>query len=315
MPMLGASGIAVPKLCLGGNVFGWTVRREAAFGLLDRAVAEGLSFIDTADVYSYWIAGNEGGESEAILGEWLERRGRRDDVVIATKVGHDWGREKGRLTRGRIRLGIEESLRRLRTDHVDLYYAHVDDLQTPMAETLGAFGELVAEGKVRAIGASNFAPERLAGALEMAEREGLPRYAALQPLYNLYARDGFEGALRDVAKAAGLAVMPYYALARGFLTGKYRSEADLAGHARGGGNAQYLNPRGMRILEALDAAAAAEDATPAEVALAWLMAQQGVTAPVASATSEAQVESLVRATRLELGADSLARLDAASAPG
>ncbi len=311
---LGRSDIEVPPLCLGGNVFGWTLDEAQSFDLLDRAVDAGLTFLDTADAYSFWIPGNSGGESETIIGNWLARSGRRDEVVIATKVGHDLPDTKGRLTRDYIRGAIEGSLRRLRTDRVDLYYSHMDDAGTPVEETLGTYAELIAEGKVRAIGASNFGADRLRQSLETAEANGLPRYDALQPHYNLYTRDAYEGDLEGVASAAGLAVMPYYALARGFLTGKYRSEADLSKSRRGQGNAHFLNPRGLRILDALDEVAEAHAATPAEIALAWLMARPSVTAPVASATSAGQLDLLVRATRIELGADGVARLDAASAP-
>lgn len=309
---IGHTGIEVPGLCLGGNVFGWTVAEAQAFDLLDRAFDVGLTFIDTADSYSHWVPGNSGGESETIIGRWLKRSGKRDRVVIATKVGHDIGECKGRLTRQHIARSIEGSLRRLGTDRVDLYYSHSDDPQTPMEETLGAYAGLIEQGKVRAVGASNFSATRLRQALDLSDRTGLPRYEALQPLYNLYSRDEYEGELEALAEGEDISVFPYYALARGFLTGKYRSDADLARSRRGDGNEHYLNQRGLRILAAMDEVAAASGATLAEVAIAWLIARPGVTAPIASATSAQQLASLVRALSLHLDAAAMEQLNEAS---
>ncbi|HWT11402.1 MAG TPA: aldo/keto reductase [Allosphingosinicella sp.] len=304
---LGGSGLTSPRLVLGGNVFGFTVKGEEAFRLLDRFVAAGGTMVDTADVYSNWVPGHVGGESETLLGEWLRRRGRRDDVLIATKVGHDKG-----LSAGHIAAAAEESLRRLGTDHIDLYYAHKDDEATPLEETLSAFDALVRAGKVRAIGASNYSAERLAEALAVSEREGLARYTVLQPEYNLMARDGFEGALQELCLERGLGVLPYFGLASGFLTGKYRSEADFGKSVRGTRMAAYLNPRGMRVLAALDEVAGQSRATPAQVALAWLAAQPGIAAPIASATSLAQLEELLGMLELELTPEQLERLSAAA---
>ena len=305
---LGSSGLSTPPLVLGGNVFGFTAKGEEAFALLDRFIAAGGTMIDTADVYSAWVPGHVGGESETLLGEWLQRRGRRDDVLIATKVGFMKG-----LAPARIAEGIEGSLRRLRTDYVDLYYAHKDDKQTPLEETLRAFDRLVQDGKVRAIGASNHSAERLTEALAFSEREGLAQYTVVQPEYSLMARDRFEGPLQQVAIERKLGGLVYFALANGFLTGKYRSPDDFRKSVRGDRMGAYLNDRGYRVLAALDEVAEATDSTPAQVALAWLAAQPGVTAPIASATSVAQLEELLGVFTLKLGADQVERLNAASA--
>lgn len=307
---LGDSGLTTPPLILGGNVFGWTADRETSFAILDAFVAGGGRMIDTADVYSAWVPGNQGGESETIIGEWLAARGRRDDVLVATKVGMDLGGTTG-LAPGRIATAVEASLKRLQTDVIDLYFAHRDDTETPLEDTLEAFDRLVKAGKVRAIGASNYNAERLEQALEISTTNGLARYTVLQPLYNLVERDKFEGALQDLCLARHIGVVPYYALASGFLTGKYRSTADVAGKARGSVVEKYLNERGLRVLAALDEVAREAGAAPAQVALAWLAAQPAVTAPIASATSVAQVEDLLGAMRLELTLDQIARLDAA----
>jgi aryl-alcohol dehydrogenase-like predicted oxidoreductase len=308
---LGRSELRVAPLCFGGNVFGWTVDEPTSFALLDRLVEAGLTFIDTADVYSAWVPGNRGGESEEIIGKWLTRRGRRHDVVIATKVGHEMGPGRKGLSGAYIRRAVEDSLRRLQTDVIDLYQAHADDPDTPIEETLQAFAELIRAGKVRAIGASNHTAPRLAQALETSRRLGLPRYESLQPHYNLYTRSEYEGPLADLCRAEGLGVITYSSLARGFLTGKYRSAADLGQSARGAGNAKYLDERGFRILAALDEAAARVGATPAQVALAWLMARPGVTAPIASATSLAQLDELIGAVGLRLDGETLQALDEA----
>jgi aryl-alcohol dehydrogenase-like predicted oxidoreductase len=305
---LGTSGLATPPLVLGGNVFGFTVKGEEAYAVLDRFIAAGGTMIDTADVYSAWVPGHVGGESETLLGEWLRRRDRRDDVLIATKVGYDKG-----LSAAHIAEAAEASLRRLGTDHIDLYYAHKDDAGTALEETLQAFDRLVRDGKVRAIGASNYSAERLAEALDVSAREGLASYTVLQPEYNLMARDGFEGPLQQLAIERRLGVLVYFALASGFLTGKYRSPDDFGKSVRGGNMKRYLNDRGFNVLGALDAIAAETHSTPAQVALAWLAAQPGVTAPIASATSLAQLEELLGVFTLELSADHIERLNAASA--
>ena len=310
---LGSSGLAVPPLCLGGNVFGWTADAKASFAVLDAALDAGLDFIDTADSYSRWAPGNRGGESETIIGEWFAARKNRDKVILATKVGSDMGEGRKGLKAAYIAASVEGSLKRLRTDRIDLYQSHYDDLDTPVEETLEAYGRLIAAGKVRAIGASNFTPARLRESLEASRRGGLPRYESLQPEYNLYARAGYEADYEPIAVEYGLGVIPYYALASGFLSGKYRSEADFGKSARGAGMAKYLTPRGHAILAALDAVAAAHGASQAQVALAWLIARPSVTAPIASATSTAQVADLAAATRLALTADDIAHLDAASA--
>jgi aryl-alcohol dehydrogenase-like predicted oxidoreductase len=309
---LGNSGLDVPPLILGGNVFAWTVDEPLAFKLLDAALAAGLNSIDTADVYSKWVPGNHGGESETILGNWLKRSGKRKSVIIATKVGMEMGPGKKGLSKAYILRAAEDSLRRLQTDYIDLYQSHEDDPNTPLMETLEAHAQLVKEGKVRAIGASNYSAERLAEALQVGRQHNLPRYESLQPLYNLYDRAAYEQALEPICEANGLGVIPYFSLARGFLTGKYRSEKDLGKSPRGGGVKAYLNDRGFRILAALDEVARSHKATPARVALAWLMARSGITAPIASATSLEQLHDLVEATKLELESASIELLTSAS---
>lgn len=312
---LGRSGIAVGPLALGGNVFGWTADEAASFRVLDAFVAAGLNLIDTADVYSRWAPGNQGGESEAVIGRWLKRTGNRDKVVLATKVGLEMGPDQKGLSRAYILQAAERSLNRLQVDAIDLYQAHQDDETVPLEETLGAFGELIAQKKVRAIGASNYPAARLAEVLRVSGARGLPRYECLQPNYNLYDRAGFEVDLEPLCAREQVGVIPYYSLAAGFLTGKYRSDADLGQSPRGAKVKGYLNDRGFRILAALDAEAAALRATPAQVALAWLMARPSITAPIASATSVEQLGDLIAATRLQLPPDAVARLDAASAGG
>ena len=304
---LGKSGLRTPRLVLGGNVFGWTASGAEAFRILDRFVEAGGTMIDTADVYSAWVPGHKGGESERLIGEWLRRRGRRDDVLIATKVGFSEG-----LSAGVIERGIEASLERLGTTHVDLYYSHKDDPETPFEETLGTFDRLVRAGKVRAIGASQIDAKRLEQALAVSADNGLVPYTVLQTWYNMIERPRFEEALAGVAQAHGLGVLPFYGLANGFLSGKYRSEADLKKSIRGDRVAEYLNDRGLAVLAALDEVAAETGATPAQVALAWTAAQPGVTAPIASATSMAQLEDLIGAMTLELDAGQLERLRTAS---
>lgn len=312
MRVLGGSGLQTPRLVLGGNVFGYTVKTDEGFRILDRFIEAGGTMIDTADVYSAWVPGNEGGESETCLGEWLKRRGRRDDVLIATKVGMLAGEGGDKLQPARIAAAVEASLKRLGTDRIDLYYAHKDDPDTPLAESLEAFDRLVRAGKVRALGASNYSADRLGEALEISEREGLARFTVLQPELNLMARDGFRGALQQLCIDRGLGVLPYFGLASGFLTGKYRTKDDLEKSVRGSAVAKYMNARGMRVLAALDDVAAETGASQAVVALAWVAAQPGVTAPIASATSVDQLEQLLPAMDIELSLDQLDRLNAAS---
>jgi aryl-alcohol dehydrogenase-like predicted oxidoreductase len=310
---LGRSGLCIAPLAFGANVFGWTVDEPTAFRLLDRLVDSGLNAIDTADVYSRWVAGNKGGESEAMIGSWLKRSpARRSQIVLITKVGAAPGPDGRGLSATSIAAGVEASLRRLHTDRVDLYLSHRPDSRTPVEETLRAYESLMKAGKVRAIGSSNSTAAGLREALETAAAERLPRYEVEQPEYNLCERGKFEGPLRDLCISEGIGVIVYYSLACGFLSGKYRSQADLRNRARADAVAKYLNERGLRILAALDAVAEAHDAKPAEVALAWLISREGVTAPIASATTVEQVDSLVRATRLRLSADELRSLTAAS---
>jgi len=309
---LGRSGLLIAPLVFGGNVFGWTVDEPSAFRLLDRFVDSGLNAIDTADVYSRWVPGNQGGESETIIGNWLKRSpARRDRIVLITKVGAAPGADGKGLSAKSIAAGVEASLKRLRTERIDLYLSHRPDAATPIEETLRAYDALIRAGKVRAVGGSNSTAAGLREALDTAAAKRLPRYEVEQPEYNLYERGRFEGPLRDLCSARGVGVIVYYSLASGFLSGKYRSKADLKG-ARSGGVEKYLNQRGLRILGALDAVARAHGAKPAEVALAWLIAREGVTAPIASATNADQVDSLVRATQLELSPQEIASLTAAS---
>jgi aryl-alcohol dehydrogenase-like predicted oxidoreductase len=310
---LGRSGLTIPPIVFGGNVFGWTLDKAASHRILDQLVEVGLTAIDTADMYSAWAPGNQGGESESIIGDWLAARGNRSRVTIFTKVGMKMGNGREGLSPAWIREEVDASLKRLKTDVIDLYQAHRDDPETPLEDTLGTFAELVKAGKVRAIGASNYAAPRLRQALETSARLGLPRYESLQPHYNLMERAGFEAELGPLCQKEGLGVVNYYALASGFLSGKYRSEADFGKSARGGGMAKYLTPRGKAVLGALDAIAGELSATPAQVALAWLRAKPAVTAPIASATSAAQVDDLVKAAKLVLPAEAVAKLDAASA--
>jgi len=309
---LGGSGLEVAPLALGGNVFGWTIDEATSFRVLDAFVDAGFNLIDTADVYSRWAPGNQGGESETILGKWFKQSGKRDQVILATKVGMDLGAGKTGLSAAQIRAAVEESLGRLQTDRIDLYQSHKDDPDVPLEETLGAFGELIQAGKVRAIGASNYSAERLREALEVSSRQSLPRYESLQPEYNLCERSGFESTLGPVCLEAGIGVIPYYSLASGFLTGKYRSESDLGQKARSGSVSKYVNERGFRILSGLDEVASRYSSTPARVAIAWLLAQPSVTAPIASATSPEQLNELLEGTRLNLDAVALERLNQVS---
>lgn len=314
MRELGHSGLKVAPLAFGGNVFGWTVDEPTAFTLLDAFVEAGLNLIDTADMYSTWVQGNKGGESETIIGHWLKRSRKREQVVIATKCGMEMGPNKKGLSKRYILNAVEDSLKRLQTDYIDLYQSHLDDSETPLEETLEAFAQLVKAGKVRVIGASNYGAERLAQALQVSEKHGYPSYQSLQPEYNLYDRAGYEAKLEPVCVEHGLGVITYYSLASGFLSGKYRSENDLSKSARGQGIKKYLDDRGFRILKALDQVAEQHESVPARVALAWLIARPSVTAPIASATSLAQLNDLVEATRLRLDPASIDLLDRASEP-
>ena len=307
---LGKSGLKVAPWAFGGNVFGWTADKAASLQLLDAFVDRGFNLIDTADVYSRWAPGHSGGESEAMIGDWLAQGGgRREKVIIATKLGGPMAEGQG-LSRAYMMGAVDRSLKRLKTDVIDLYQAHMDDASTPLEETLAAFGELIKAGKVRAIGASNYSAPRLAEALKLAKDKGLPRYETLQPWYNLYDRDQFEGPLQDLARAEGLGVIPYFGLASGFLTGKYRTEADLAGSPRAYRAKDMMDKRGMRILAALDAVGARVGGTPAQVSLAWLRAKGCI--PIASATKLTQLEELAKAVDLTLDEATVAALDEAS---
>lgn len=311
---LGRTGLGIAPLVFGGNVFGWTADEKTSFALLDAFTDAGFNAIDTADVYSSWVPGNRGGESEAIIGKWLKQSGRaRDSVVLITKVGSDMGQGHRDLSRKWIMEAAEASLSRLKTDHIDLYLSHWPDDRTSYEETLEAHAALVKAGKVRAFGASNLDAAQLQASLAAADRAGLPRYAALQPEYNLYDRAGFEGPLADLCTRENIGVITYFSLARGFLSGKYRSIADTEGTARGEGVAGYLDAKGLRILAALDRISAETGAKPAEIALAWLIAKPAVTAPIASATNLDQLKSLTRSASLSLSADHMAALDAAGA--
>ncbi|MET9485355.1 aldo/keto reductase [Nocardia sp. NPDC006630] len=312
MALLGTTDLDIYPLCLGGNVFGWTADREQSFAVLDAFTAAGGNLIDTADAYTAWVPGNSGGESESIIGEWLESRGNRDAVFIATKVAK-WSGRPG-LSAANIRAAVEDSLRRLRTDRIDIYYAHHDDTEVPLAETLGAFDELVRAGKVRYLGASQYTAPRLAEALAVSDREGLARYQVVQPGYNLMDRTEYEGELAELCVSEKLAVLPYYGLAKGFLTGKYRPGADESGtqSPRAAGARAYLDERGLRVLEALDEVAAAHDVPVAAVALAWLRAQPAVAAPIASARTPDQLGALLASAELTLSGDELDSLSSAS---
>lgn len=313
MRYLGRSGLQVAPLAFGGNVFGWTVDETEAFRLLDQFAASGFNLIDTADEYSHWAPGNKGGESETIIGKWLSKSGRRDRVLIATKVGKPMGTKGQGLSKGYIVGAVEDSLQRLQTDYIDLYQSHVDDGDTPLEETFEAFAQLIKTGKVRVIGASNFSAPRLALALQTAEQIGFPGYQCMQPLYNLYDRHEFETELALLCQEKGLGVITYFSLASGFLTGKYREEKDLTGSARGPMVQKYFNERGWRILQALDQVAVEFGTTPACVALAWLMTRPAVTAAIASATSPEQLQAFTEATQLELDRSAIYLLDWASA--
>jgi aryl-alcohol dehydrogenase-like predicted oxidoreductase len=311
---LGGNGPEVPPITLGGNVFGWTLSEADTFHQLDRAVEAGLNFIDTADVYSRWAPGHSGGESETILGKWFAKSGRRKDVILATKVGMEMGEDKKGLSPAYIAQAVDASLKRLQTDYIDLYQAHKDDETTPLEETLNAFDKLIKAGKVRYIGASNYTGARLAKALDASKQNGLAAYVSLQPHYNLVERLPFESDLLPVVEKYQIGVIPYFSLAAGFLTGKYRKAEDAANAARGGMVKKYLNERGFAVVDALDEAAKKHHAKPGQVALAWLLAQPGITAPIASATSDKHLDDLIAAANLELDQASIRKLDEVSAP-
>jgi len=308
---LGNTGFEVAPIAFGGNVFGWTVDEAMSFRLLDAFVAAGFNLIDTADSYSRWATGHKGGESETIIGRWIARRGHHDDVIIATKVGSDMGEGHKLLRKDYILRAVEASLSRLQVERIDLYQSHWDDENTPLEEVLGAYDQLIRQAKVRAIGASNLTAARLKQALEVSKSHGLPRYATLQPHYNLYERASFEGELQELCIRENLGVITYFSLAAGFLTGKYRSETDFAKSARGPGMKKFINERGMKILDALDEVAKRYGATPAQVSLAWLMARPGVTAPIASATNLDQLREILSGAAIRLDEQAIQALDAA----
>src|SRR5690606_2763886 len=310
---LGKSDLQISPIAFGGNVFGWTLNQQQSFRILDAFVAAGFNFIDTADTYSTWVPGNQGGESETIIGQWLKQRGKRDDLVIATKLGGDMGDGKKGLSADYIAKAVDASLKRLGTDYIDLYQSHYDDPETPVAETMEAFNTLIRSGKVRHIGASNLSADRIVQSNRFAAANGLRGYISLQPLYNLYDRQKFETEYLPTVEAEGLAVLTYYALASGFLSGKYRGEADFGKSPRGGGLKQYLNELGFRILRALHRVSADTGAPAAQLALAWQLHKPAVTAPIASATSTQQLQDLVAAASLDLTNEQVALLDEASA--
>ncbi|QIP16648.1 aldo/keto reductase [Spirosoma aureum] len=309
---IGSSELSVAPLAFGGNVFGWTANELTSFQLLDAFVDAGFNLIDTADVYSRWVPGNQGGESETIIGNWLKRSGKRDQVIIATKLGGELAPDKKGLSKEYLKRAVDASLQRLQTDYIDLYQSHYDDLDTPIEETLNGFDKLIKEGKVRVIGASNFTPERLVESLKISEKLGYPIYQSLQPEYNLYDREKYETLYEPIVQQNGMSVISYFSLASGFLTGKYRSETDLSKSPRGQGVKKYLNNRGFAILKALDEVAEQYNATPAEVSLAWLMARPGLTAPIASATSVDQLHDIAKATEVKLDKSAIDKLTTAS---
>ncbi|AJZ64062.1 aldo/keto reductase family protein [Paraburkholderia fungorum] len=309
---LGHTGISVAPFALGGNVFGWTVDETTSFSILDVFSSSGFNLIDTADVYANWIPGLKGGESETILGKWLARSGKRDKIVLATKVGMEMAPGQKGLSKRYIIEAVEASLRRLNTDYIDLYQSHEDDRGTPLEETLDTYDVLIKQGKVRAIGASNYSAARLEESLQVSSSKGLPAYQTLQPHYNLYDRAEFESAARGVCEKYNIGVLSYFSLANGFLTGKYRNSGDLTGSARSDAVKPYMNPRGMRILAALDEVGQGLGKTPAQIALAWLIAQPTVAAPIASATSLRQLDDLMAAAHVRLPSEAIAMLNKAS---
>jgi aryl-alcohol dehydrogenase-like predicted oxidoreductase len=312
MRRLGKSDLLVAPLALGCNVFGWTADEKTAFAILDAFVDQGLNLIDTANIYSTWVPGNKGGESETIIGKWLKKSGKRNKIVLATKVGMELAGTKG-LKSGYIRACLEDSLKRLQTDRIDLYQAHKDDPETPLEETLETFDQLIQEGKVRAIGASNYEADRLEKALSISKMKHYHSYISLQPYYNLYDRERFESTLEPLCLKNNLGVISYFSLAQGFLTGKYRSSSDLKKSQRGANIERYLDSRGMNILKALDSISKFHQVSPAAVALAWLIQRPSITAPIVSATSVDQLKELVKSTQLNLSAKEVLVLDQASA--
>lgn len=309
---IGNTDLHVAPINLGGNVFGWTLDEKESFDILDAFTAEGFNFIDTADMYSYWVGGKGGGQSETILGKWMKARGNREKIVMATKVGGETGLHPVDTSKKHILEGVDKSLQRLQTDYIDLYYTHFDDEKTPVEETLEAYDEIIKAGKVRYIAASNLSPERLKASFEASEKYGLPRYQALQPHYNLVERSGYEQQYAPLAEQYNLTVFPYWSLAAGFLTGKYRSEADLSKSVRGNGVKKYLNARGMDVLSALDKVARKHRTSQATISLAWLLAQPHIGAPIASATNKKQLQTLFDAPKLQLDREDLELLDRAS---
>ena len=309
---LGNTGLGIAPLVFGGNIFGWTVDQSTSFKLLDAFVAAGFNSVDTADMYSKWVSGHTGGESETIIGEWMKRSGNRDKIIVATKVGMDMGEGRKGLSKSHILRSAEESLKRLQTDYIDLYQSHTDDPETPFEETLSAYAQLIKQGKVRAIGASNYKADRLAAALDASRKSGLPAYQTLQPNYSLIERAEYETNLEPLCEKEGLGVINYFPLAAGFLTGKYRSESDTAGKERARNVTKYLNERGFKILDALDRVAKKFNATPARVSLAWLLARPSVTAPIVSATNLDQLKDLVASVDLALDRESIELLNQAS---
>lgn len=310
---LGKSDLLVSPLTFGGNVFGWTLNEAQSHKILDSFTGAGFNFIDTADSYSRWVPGNSGGESEFIIGNWLKKTGKRNEVIIATKLGSDMGNHKKGLSAKYIKEEVEASLKRLKTDYIDLYQSHYDDKETPVAETMPAFNELIKEGKVRYIGASNLSAERIKESNDFARQNNLSPYVSLQPLYNLYDRERFEKEYLKLAEEEAIAVLPYYSLASGFLTGKYRSEEDLNISKRGHGVKKYLNERGFKILAAMDKIAAEQKAELSQIAIAWLLKMAYITSPIASATNEKQLNELIRGTTLKFSVEQMAELDIASA--
>ena len=311
---LGASGLSVSPLTLGGNVFGWTLDEPASFKILDAFWGAGFNFIDTADVYSSWVPGNHGGESETIIGNWLKNNGKRKEVIIATKLGNDMGQGRKGLNARYLKLAVEASLKRLGTDYIDLYQSHIDDAETPVEETMSAFNQLIREGKVRYIGASNLSAERIKASNDFARDNNLSPYISLQPLYNLYDRQKFDNEYSELVKTESLGVIPYYSLASGFLTGKYRSEADIDKSKRGQGVKKYMNERGFKILAVMDEVAREQEVPLSQIAIAWLLHKPLVTSPIASATSKQQLDDLLYATTLTLSTEQISRLDLAGAP-
>ena len=310
---LGTSELLVSSLTFGGNVFGWTINEQQSFKLLDHYFSSGLNFIDTADTYSKWVPGNKGGESETIIGNWLKKIGKRKDLIIATKVGGDLGENKKGLSSRHIKEAVEASLKRLNTDYIDLYQSHYDDVEVPVAETMTALNELIKEGKVRYIGASNLSAERIKESNDFARKNNLATYISLQPLYNLYDSQKFENQYLKLITDESLAVIPYYSLASGFLTGKYRNEADLSKSQRGHGIKKYLNERGWRILAAMDHVADEQNVQLSQIAIAWLLHKPFVTSAIASSTKEEQLDELIQATTLKLTDSQISKLDSASA--